>query len=88
MHSLKPDDSSVSLSCRSIPTPINNGKAGPSTSNASHKWTILCRGNTSGKEFWVSILDFFLIIKQFYFRRIRQGLDVNGMNKYRPKLYR
>lgn len=47
MHSLKPLANRRSLSCCSMATPIQKGNEELPSSNVSHRWKILCRGNTS-----------------------------------------
>lgn len=47
MHSLKPFASRRSLSCCSMATPIQKGNEELPSSNVSHRWKILCKGNTS-----------------------------------------
>lgn len=50
MHSLKPLASRRSLSCCRIATPMQKGKEEFPKSRVSHRWKILCRGNTSAEE--------------------------------------
>lgn len=50
MHSLKPLANRRSLSCCRIATPMQKGKEEVPKSRVSHRWKILCRGNTSAKE--------------------------------------
>lgn len=47
MHSLKPLARSRSLSCCSMATPMQKGKEELPSSSVSHRWKILCSGNTS-----------------------------------------
>lgn len=47
MHSLKPLAKRRSLSCCKIATPIQKGKEELPNSSVSHRWKILCSGNTS-----------------------------------------
>jgi len=50
IHSLKPNFSSWPRSCRRIATPMHNGKDELPSSSMSHRWNILCSGNTSVNE--------------------------------------
>ena len=47
MHSLNPNLSSWSRSCRRMATPIQRGNEELPSSSMSHRWKILCSGNTS-----------------------------------------
>lgn len=47
MHSLKPLARRRSRSCCSMATPMQNGKEELPNSSVSHRWKILCSGNTS-----------------------------------------
>lgn len=50
MHSLKPLARRRSLSCCRMATPMQKGKEELPSSSVSHRWKILCSGNTSKKE--------------------------------------
>lgn len=47
MHSLKPNVNSWSRSCCNMAIPMQSGNEELPSSNVSHKWNILCNGNTS-----------------------------------------
>lgn len=47
IHSLKPLARRRSLSCCNMATPIQKGNEELPSSRVSHRWKILCSGNTS-----------------------------------------
>ena len=47
IHSLKPNFNSWPRSCRRMATPMHSGNDELPSSSMSHRWNILCSGNTS-----------------------------------------
>ena len=50
IHSLNPDSNKESRSCCKTDKPMQRGNEALPSNNLSHKWKILCRGNTSVKN--------------------------------------
>lgn len=57
MHSLKPFARRRSLSCCRMATPMQKGNEELPKSSVSHRWKILCSGNTS-REIWTNLCYF------------------------------